>query len=148
MPVRIAYNYALQAFFWAAFSLLVGIIRYFSNPLPTIGVMFLGLFTGGGLGVVASLRVLHKLEKKNEYQASLSTFLLLLGASFVVIALFLPLLSNTPIIMLTLFAAPFLTGMSAATTSLYLNWEVRHRSYILADYSLRTILYVSPRIRR
>jgi hypothetical protein len=155
MGYRAVYFYGVNSFLWAAlgfFQLLLNDVRYQVPLFSAIVAITSGLIIGTFFGATVALKQLQFLTKKGETRVSLTTWLLVIGATFILLGvwqIWLFLVVSEPIEILTIaldFLSPAVPASLAARTILFVNWERKHKRTILYANLVSSRLYVFPRM--
>jgi hypothetical protein len=139
-------------FVWAAlsfFQLLLNNIRYHVPPSSATVAITSGLIAGAVYGATVTLKQLQFLTKKGETRVTLTTWLYIMGATFILLGVWLLLVFSEPFETLTIaldFMFPIVSAALAVRTILFVNWERKHKRTILFANLVSSKLYVFPRM--
>ena len=152
MGYRAAYFYGVMLFVWAAlsfFQLLLNNIRYHVPLSSAMVAITSGLIVGAVYGATVTLKQLQFLTKKGETRVTLTTWLYIIGATFILLGVWLFLVFSEPFETLTIalyFMFPIVSAALAVRTILFVNWERKHKRTILFANLVSSKLYVFPRM--
>jgi hypothetical protein len=108
-----------------------------------------GLIAGAVYGATVTLKQLQFLTKKGETKVTLTTWLYIIGATFILFGVWLLLVFSEPFETLTIaldFMFPIVSAALAVRTILFVNWERKHKRTILFANLVSSKLYVFPRM--
>ena len=146
MAIRAVSLDAGASFLWALHAFLQVSINIGHFPaIVGIGTLALSIVTGVVIGAIAPLRQLRVIDKKGEARISLSTVLIVIGATFVAISVLLA--SNLSIDVLRLllvFISPLPSIVLALRAFLFSRWEKKHGKWILTSFWVNNY-YVQPK---
>jgi len=149
MAIRVSEQYHVMSILWSILGSLQLVTTNLRGPIPfflAIGLIASGAFFGIGCGDLFARRQLLFLEKKGEVRWSLTKTLYLVGGIFIVVAAFVFLyffVSSTVYVIMIDFFAPFIPASFAVESTLFRNWERKHKKTILAGTWVNR-LYVYP----
>ena len=152
MGYRAAYFYGVMLFVWVAlsfFQLLLNNIRYYVPLSSAMVAITSGLIAGAVYGATVTLKQLQFLTKKGETRVTLTTWLYIMGATFILFGVWLLLVFSEPFETLTIaldFMFPIVSAALAVRTILFVNWERKHKRTILFANLVSSKLYVFPRM--
>ena len=152
MGYRAAYFYGVMLFLWAALSFFQSLLNNVRYHVPLSSAMVTvtsGLIVGSVYGAAVTLKQLQFLTKKGETRVTLTTWLFIIGATFILLGVWLFLVVNEPFETLTIaldFMFPMVPAALAVRTVLFFDWERKHKRTILFANLVSSKLYVFPRM--
>jgi hypothetical protein len=108
-----------------------------------------GLIAGVVWGAAVTLKQLQFLTKKGETRVTLTTWLFIIGATFILFGVWLFLVVSEPFETLAIaldFMFPIVSAALAVRTILFVNWERKHKRIVLFANLVSSKLYVFPRM--